>query len=188
MDQCTLLNRIVFVTSTTYNGNLGGHAGADMKCQERATVAGLSGTFQAWLSTDDLSAADYLENSVHPYVTTVNPTVTLAADLGSLLANGPATAINVNEHGDPLPWDMEQDGLSDVCGGLRVWTGTLAAGTKADDTCSNWTNGLGVSSGLSGSVEATGIAWTGNPDSTDPPYACLCNQEHHLYCIQTITD
>ena len=33
--------KIVFVTSETYNGALGGLAGADAKCQERADDAGL---------------------------------------------------------------------------------------------------------------------------------------------------
>ena len=32
---------IVFVTSTTYDGNLGGLAGADQKCQDCAEAAGL---------------------------------------------------------------------------------------------------------------------------------------------------
>ena len=47
----------VFVTSTTYTGNLGGLSGADSKCQARATAANLSGVWKAWLSTGDLAAS-----------------------------------------------------------------------------------------------------------------------------------
>lgn len=47
----------VFVTSTSYNGNLGGLAGADAKCNTRAAAAGLSGTYKAFLAgSSSLSA------------------------------------------------------------------------------------------------------------------------------------
>jgi hypothetical protein len=60
----------VFVTSTGYPGNLGGLAGADAKCQERATAAGLGGTFKAWLSAAGTgnSAAERLTHATVPYV------------------------------------------------------------------------------------------------------------------------
>lgn len=45
----------VFVTSTTYNGNLGGLSGADAKCQDRANAANLDGTWKAWLSEENSS-------------------------------------------------------------------------------------------------------------------------------------
>src|ERR1051326_3970478 len=40
----------VFVSSTTYDGNLGGFDGAAAKCQAVATAAGLGGTWAAWIS------------------------------------------------------------------------------------------------------------------------------------------
>lgn len=52
---------IVFVTSVTYNGNLGGFAGADQKCQTLATATGLpQNTDKAWLSTFSENAIDRL--------------------------------------------------------------------------------------------------------------------------------
>ena len=39
-----------FVTSTGYSGDLGGIAGADAKCQERASAAGLPGTYLALIT------------------------------------------------------------------------------------------------------------------------------------------
>ena len=46
--------RIVFVTSEIYLGNLGGIAGAHSKCQALANAAGISGTFRPWLSSSTL--------------------------------------------------------------------------------------------------------------------------------------
>src|SRR5215212_6677746 len=42
----------VFLSSITYDGNLGGLSGADAKCQGLAAVAGLPGIYKAWLSDD----------------------------------------------------------------------------------------------------------------------------------------
>jgi trimeric autotransporter adhesin len=47
---CVEPNRM-FVTSTTFTGNLGGVDGADLKCAERARAAGLPGRFVAFLAT-----------------------------------------------------------------------------------------------------------------------------------------
>ena len=55
--------KIVFVTSEIYNGALGGLAGADAKCQERADVARRSGTFKAWLSDRTASVEDRFDRS-----------------------------------------------------------------------------------------------------------------------------
>lgn len=45
----TIVKR-VFITSTTYDGNLGGVLGADAKCQTRAGAAALGGTWKAIIS------------------------------------------------------------------------------------------------------------------------------------------
>lgn len=54
---------LVFVTSTTHTGALGGLAGADAICQSRATAAGLTGTYRAWLSTMGTTAISRLGNA-----------------------------------------------------------------------------------------------------------------------------
>jgi hypothetical protein len=50
----------IFVTSTNYNGNLGGLSGANNLCRTRANFAGLaqSGTYQAFIATSGNSALD----------------------------------------------------------------------------------------------------------------------------------
>ena len=42
--------KLVFVSSTTSTGNMGGLEGADAQCNALAGAAGLKGTFKAWLS------------------------------------------------------------------------------------------------------------------------------------------
>jgi hypothetical protein len=46
----------VFQTSTTYDGNIGGLAGADAACAARATAAGLTGNYVPWLGNENTSA------------------------------------------------------------------------------------------------------------------------------------
>lgn len=48
--------RTVFVTSATYNGNLGGITGGDEKCRALASAEGLVGSFRAILSDSDTNA------------------------------------------------------------------------------------------------------------------------------------
>ena len=50
---CTKELRRVFVTSAVFTGALGGRVGADAKCQAAAESASASGTFRAWLSTNN---------------------------------------------------------------------------------------------------------------------------------------
>jgi hypothetical protein len=47
--------KTVFITSRRYDGDLNGVSGADQKCNDLATAAGLEGHYKAWLST---SSAD----------------------------------------------------------------------------------------------------------------------------------
>ena len=64
--------KIVFVTSETYTGALGGLDGADALCQERANDAGWPGTFKAWLSDRDTSVSQRFDRVFYgtPFVRT----------------------------------------------------------------------------------------------------------------------
>jgi hypothetical protein len=55
-DAPTPVPNIIFVTSTTQTPALGGLAGADALCAQRAQAAKLPGTYKAWLSTRTLDA------------------------------------------------------------------------------------------------------------------------------------
>ncbi|MGZ3454239.1 MAG: hypothetical protein ACXVEF_31830, partial [Polyangiales bacterium] len=71
-------NKVVFVTSTLYTGDLGGVAGADSKCQSAAAAASLAGTFKAWVSSATSS----------PSTTFVRTTGDYALPDGTVVAHG----------------------------------------------------------------------------------------------------
>jgi hypothetical protein len=201
----------VFVTSQAYNGNLGGLAGADAKCQQLANAAGLQGTFKAWLSDQSgncpanrfaigfsppgpfhpkLATTPTLQ---HPYVLVNGKTV--ANNWADLTKGSIATPIQVDEKGGlpaqyscPLP----------PCR-IDVWTSTTWAGqptTRPQDSscggggfCTNWT--LGEAPGPTecpGSYKCDcGIVGNGSV-SQDSMWtqqeAFTCGSRLHLYCFQ----
>ena len=52
----------IFVTKATYTGNLGGRAGADVKCQSAATGASLSGSWKALLAQTGAEATSRMSS------------------------------------------------------------------------------------------------------------------------------
>lgn len=152
--------RRVFITSTTYNGNLGGLAGGDQKCQTRADAAGLSGTWKAWLSDDNTSVSDRLTHNNDQYVRLDGQAI--ANNWDDLIDGSLIRPININESGVLLG-----DGFS-------VWTGTTAAGISSTD-CSSWSSTSG--SGRRGSYNATNSDWTYLGTTT-------CSVSLHLYCFE----
>ena len=107
--------RIVFVTSATYNANLGGLSGADSKCQELANAAGLSGNFKAWLSVAGINAKDRICVGTDLPFKKVNG-VKVADNCADLLDGTLDSPINIDEWGNTVPSDSE------------VWTGTDQSG------------------------------------------------------------
>ena len=57
-NDCPSSSLTVFVTTAVMNGNLGGEAGANAVCQGEADAAGLPGTYQAMLSTANVTPSD----------------------------------------------------------------------------------------------------------------------------------
>lgn len=156
--------RVMFVTKQAFQGNLGGIAGADAKCQaeaDQSTRPRIKGrAFRAWLSTAAQAARDRHVRGTQKYLR-ANGTTVLADDFADLVQNGPSGPIH----------DAE-DALSDK----GAWTGTKNDGDKALATCADWTATVG----------STGL--TGNPDqpstwSEDPP-AVDCSGTAILICIE----
>jgi hypothetical protein len=176
-----LCKKVVFVTSTTHDGNLGGLAGGDAICQARAEAAGLEGSFLPWLSVSTLYAKDRLSHFGKPYVL-VDDTV-VADDWNDLVDSSLDHAIDMNELGGPPPDDYSDDGVV-------VWTGTWWDGgpymgldpndPPTWDTCNDWTwNQASVPPiGGTGHAElADGGGWSG-------PTASPCNRTYALYCFE----
>jgi hypothetical protein len=156
----------VFLSSTLYDGNLGGLVGADAKCQGLAAAAGLPGTYKVWLSDSTSAPISRFVPSSGPYRLVNGTTVaTSFADLtdGMLLA-----PINVTETGGSI-------GAANL-----VWAHTRSDGSPGgvkNQHCVNWSSNASGSTGDSGYALATGPQWTTFFFNT-------CDLQLHLYCFQ----
>lgn len=158
----------VFVTAGNfYRGNLGGLSGADASCQRSAELAGLPGTYMAWLSDANASPSTrFTLQSSGPYRTVDG--VTIANNWADLTDGALAETIFVTETGY-FPG-----------GFLRVWTHTKPDGTAGgvgDAHCQNWTTTSYVEQGDAGFSGSSGAEWTAH-SATD------CVGQKRLYCFQ----
>jgi hypothetical protein len=157
----------VFVTSSLHMGNLGGLAGADAICQQRAQDAGLPGTYKAWLSDRTDSPATRFVHSPDPYQLVSGTTI--AASYADLTDGSLAAAIDTTEVGTVIRALAEDIPVA--------WTHTAPDGTPDPtvSTCFNWTMSAG--DGVGGLTYATDGTWT---DGT----LSLCRFPARLYCFQ----
>lgn len=156
----------IFVTNETFlpgsqPGLLSGVLDGDQKCQDRADVANLPGTFKAWLSDDNSNAASRQASGGGPYVL-VDDTV-VADDWNDLTDGTLDHAIDLDEFGNPTS-------------GASVWTGTTPPGAViADKTCGWWFSSVGT--GRRGTSSGTDGTWSSATDGD-------CSSVAHLYCIE----
>jgi hypothetical protein len=123
-----------FVTSQGLGkgANLGGLEGADAQCQKLAEAAGSSGkTWHAYLSTSDTDAKDRIGSG--PWFNAKGEKI--ADDVASLHsdANGITKQTALDEMG------MTVNGRGDEPNRHDILTGTMPDGTKAEQTCGDWT-------------------------------------------------
>jgi hypothetical protein len=143
-----------FVTSATYDGNLGGLTGADQKCQARADAAGLPGSYRAWLdATGDTSRTSnqWPTGSVFELVTGAE----FAGSYSFLVTN---------------PWHTPRLALDE--------TGLARSGYAwAGGGCSNWSSNSASSSGNRGALQ-------GFEDWENAYQSSSCAELLPLYCFQ----
>lgn len=100
---CKAPTMLVFITSELYQGDLGGLAGGDAKCQSLAKKAGVVGTFKAWLGVSDQLATARLYHSPGRYKRLDG---VLVADNFDGLRNGliyaPVTVTETKQHVDDM--------------------------------------------------------------------------------------
>jgi hypothetical protein len=157
---------LVFITSLRYTGDLGGRAGADVKCNTLAQAANLPGTYRAWLSDASTSPATNFTQSPNPY-RLVNG-VQVAANWLDLVDGNLSAPINVTENGGTVS--------------EPVWTNTRPNGIPANVTtptssCNGWTTSSGSFPGHGGQSPAPSGSWT---DSS----LFNCAMPARLYCFQ----
>jgi cysteine-rich repeat protein len=170
---CKSNSKIVFVSSQMYTGNMGGLAGADMKCQTLAQAAGLPGTYMAWLSDATGSPSTRMTQSAVPYVL---PNGTKIANNWADLIDGNLIAgINLTETNGAPPI-----GNTSCAGGgfPTVWTDTNTNGTLVaqGSSCSNWSSTNGGS--YWGQANQTTGIWTAWCSGG------LCSWQSPIYCFQ----
>ncbi|MDO8618410.1 MAG: LamG-like jellyroll fold domain-containing protein [Candidatus Daviesbacteria bacterium] len=159
----------VFVTSTAYNGNLGGLAGADSKCQARAEAVNLGGTWKAWLSDSTTSASSRLTHNNGPYIL-LNGLV-IANDWSDLTDGSLRSSIFITETGQPITTLPGHDSRYN-----SVWTGTNEDGKSATYNCENWTTTQ--ASGLYGD------SWVATKNWTNSFWQTCAALNWLLYCFE----
>jgi len=157
----------VFVTSNRFNGGqIGGLEGADDKCQAEADLAGLSGTYVAWLSDSTTDAVNRLSNpSGLPYELVSGATI--ADNVDDLIDGEVPAFINVDAFGTTQKR------------GNRVFTGTGTNGKRAGPWCDDWTSGEKGANGRLAVMDSRSAAkfWTNRGPSS-------CGSSWRLYCFQ----
>jgi hypothetical protein len=156
--------RRVFITSFTYRGNAisasggaPGSLGADVLCGRVAALAGLTGTFRAWLSDTNQAAAQHVPEPGPFYDVTRTRLV---------FTKNPAEAIPLI----PIP---DQNGNQLPGGDRGAWTGSTTAGLKLND-CDGWTASGAMGTGGDGNLP---IQWASSG-------ARACDTSRRLYCFE----
>ena len=176
---CSLQGLIVFVTSSTFTGDLAAHdpkdlsgiAGATAICQAHATAANLHNPelFDAWISAGAPNApASRFPDAIMsetPFVRPVDGTV-VASSWSQLTSGSLQNPINRTELGDKLD-------------NALVWTNTAPDGTASEPAahCAGWTSANPQEFGGRGWADTVEYAWT----ELD---TWFCNDERHLYCVE----
>lgn len=169
--ECTKEFRRVFVTSEQFSGNMGGVTGAHGLCQAAAEEAGLTGTFQAWLSDSTSSPDQHFVKSTVPYLLVDDTEV--AANWEQLVSGTLSAGIYMTEWGDP-PQATIEDCIPE--GVIVVWTNTHTTGKVVGDnySCNQWATG--GDQGQTGQAGAYNLTWTeacGVPCTTLAPLYCF---------------
>ena len=149
--------KTVFVTSTPYDGDLGGLSGADDKCQAHADEASLTGRYKAWLSDASSSPSTRF---IRAYNYTLVDGSKIARDWTDLTDGNIGHAINVTENGDTITG-------SDA---TEAWTNGTVEGTIPNKSplhhCSDWSAVVGQTGSIKGGTGKSQLrssGWTFGP-------------------------
>ncbi len=162
-------SQFVFVTDESYNGNLGGIAGADEICQQAAEDAGYPGDYKAWLSAGSSPSTSF-SNPESPYIRTD----------GALIADGWDDLVTFNSGSfidNPVEITPSLTGAANAV----VWTNTSVDGEPlVSAPCGAWNSELapqGAPPVVTGSTSRTNLGWTiGSVENS-------CSSEARLYCF-----
>jgi len=161
------LRRYAFVTSKSYQGDLGGLTGADQKCNTLAQEVGLPGVYMAWLSSIDGSPKTRFNSKEYRGTYALVTGDIIAIGWEGLISGNLLNPLNVNELGE----------VEDIL----VWTNTLPNGNMITpySDCDDWTS-TDKQSGATGYSKRTDewSQWGGPNDYLG------CDNPSRLYCFQ----
>jgi cysteine-rich repeat protein len=173
-DICKWSEKVIFVTSGVYTGNMNGLVGADGICQAHADEGSVPpGMYRAWLSDEVESASTRLVNHPGPYILAGGPKVVVAMNWADLTDGSLLAPIERTEYLGPPP-------PTQGCSMNGVHTNTIGNG-KAWDLdpmagCGNWKSEAGTT--VWGSTKEFGIGWTEDCGGD------LCGLSAPIYCVQ----
>jgi hypothetical protein len=173
-----LRSRVVFVTSVKYDGNLGGVAGANLKCQARANASNIAGIYKAWIADagnkfPSKAQGGYTRDG---QFTLVDGTI-IASDWDDLVDGSLQHPINQTESGVIFP--AGTPGADN-----QVWTNVNSNGYSRTplpfDSCLEWTTNDTASfiEGWTGNLLKQDQLWTQGVNQRK------CNSQRRLYCFQ----
>ncbi len=177
--------KTVFITSHSFDGNLGSLAGADEKCGQAAAAAGLTGTFKAWLSDSETGPADRFVHAQVPYVRTDG--IRIADDWDDLVSctEGPGGKECLD-----APFTVDENGTDHKDFLVQAWSNTGTDGKPGNPlmgnlvNCANWTTNdaavamWGTTGQAKYSARQLGARWTGTIVVAD------CRFPYRLYCFE----
>ena len=165
---CTLAGNMVFVTSESFQGKIGGGGvkaadGACMNAAAKAQIANAGG-FRAWISDGEHSPSNWNPPPKGPFIL---PDATIIATSWAQLTSGqlaaPIDVFETGENVDELPY--------------FAWTGTNTDGAATEDRCSDWSTTSKPHKGTWGSLTQKGMGWTVHS-------TIECQQFARLICIE----
>jgi alpha-tubulin suppressor-like RCC1 family protein len=166
-------DKYVFVTSETYDGNLGGIDGANLKCQSLAEGAGLIGTYKAWLSNENIYPSMATDGRVARKKGFNQITGDYKLTDDTVVANGWSDLVD-NTLDNEI--DVDEDGNS--ISTSYVWTNVDEDGSnKGTDSCGGWLSNSASVDGVYGERSSSTGTWTDSSTQS-------CDNSARLYCVQ----
>jgi hypothetical protein len=157
----------VFVTADTWDGALGGFAGADEKCQTAADSQCLGGEWKAFLSIGNTWAGDRV----------VPNGAAFALVDGQIIASTKSNLIGTMRVDVTVPIQVTESGEVVDLAITTVWTATDAGLMNPNIlNCMGWNRTTGV--GGTGRWDMTNTSWCIHMNETP------CNERAHLYCFE----
>ena len=170
------MNEFIVFTAEAPGGNSdgdwGGVTGADAQCQTSANLAGLSGTYKAWIADSNPNSAPlYRFNNVGTSLPFVRVDGTTVASNWADLVDGSLTN----------PIEEDENGIASSIG--YTSTNVTTSGTRKSTTlhCNDWTDDSNSPTANFGDNNANDATWT--DDATGQ-----CDNGQLVYCFEQITE